>query len=64
VFSDAGNAFSGPPKLSDFLVGSGAELFAELVVGYRITITVRLGMARGLTKGGETEVYLHLGTPF
>jgi hypothetical protein len=64
VFTDAGDAFTGPPKLSDFLVGSGAELFAELVLGYRMTITVRLGMARGWTKGGETQGYLHLGTPF
>jgi hypothetical protein len=64
VFVDAGNAFAGPPKLSEFLVGTGAELFAQLVVSYRMTITVRMGLARGLTEGGETQFYLHLGTGF
>jgi hypothetical protein len=64
VFVDTGNAFAGPPKLSEFLVGTGAELFAQLVLSYRLIITVRMGVARGLTDGGETQFYLHLGTGF
>ena len=64
VFVDTGNAFAGPPKLSEFLLGTGAELFAQLVLSYRLMITVRTGVARGLTEGGETQFYLNLGTAF
>jgi hypothetical protein len=64
VFSDAGNAFAGTPQLKEFLVGSGAELFVQLVLGYRLTFNLRMGVARGFTSGGETQFYLHLGSPF
>jgi WD40-like Beta Propeller Repeat len=64
VFADAGGAFYGRPKPSDLLVGSGAELFAQLVVSYRVTLDLRLGFARGWSAGGETQGYFHIGTPF
>jgi hypothetical protein len=64
VFADAGNAFFSSPKLKEFLVGAGAELFAQFVIGYRLTFTLRVGLARGLTSGGETQFYVHLGSPF
>jgi hypothetical protein len=64
VFVDAGNAYAGAPKLSEFLVGTGAELFAQLVLGYTMIVSVRMGLAHGLTHGGETQFYLHVGTAF
>ena len=46
-------------------MGTGAELFADLVWGYFITTTVRVGFAQGLRgKDAATQVYGMLGTPF
>ena len=64
VFSDVGDAFSGPTPLSDFVAGVGAELLTAIEVSYRFMMTIRLGVARGVSQGGETQLYLHLGSPF
>ena len=63
-FGDYGDAFTGPPTNSDFSFGTGGEVLLTLVLGYQIITTVRLGVARGTSAGGETQFYLHLGTPF
>jgi len=64
VFTDVGDAFDGEWKLSRLLVGSGAELFTNFELTYRVTVTLRIGVARGWCDGGTTQVYAHLGTPF
>jgi Tol biopolymer transport system component len=64
IFSDTGNAFSTPEPLSKFVVGVGAELFTTLEISYRFFLTLRLGVARGLSEGGVTQLYFHVGSPF
>jgi len=60
VFTDVGDAFDGEWKLSRLLVGSGAELFTNFELTYRVTVTLRIGVARGWCDGGTTQVYAHL----
>jgi hypothetical protein len=64
VFADYGDAFAGGPSNSDFSFGTGGELFLTIVLGYQLVTTLRVGVARGTSAGGETQFYVHLGTPF
>ncbi len=64
VFMDYGDAFFGELDLSTFRVGVGAELFVDFLLGYIIPYTMRIGVARGLSEGGGTHTYFHLGRPF
>jgi hypothetical protein len=64
MFADYGDAFSEPFDLSTFRLGVGTELLADLVIGYMIELTVRSGLARGLSRGGVSQFYLHFGFPF
>lgn len=64
LFADVGDAFDRSLVLRQLAVGSGAELFAHLVMAYSFSMSVRLGVARGLTDGGATQFYMTLGTPF
>ncbi len=63
AFADVGDAFEQPQDARP-RVGAGAELLTEFTMGYYIPFTLRLGLARGLGSGGETQVYVNLGTPF
>jgi len=40
------------------VAGGGAELGTDLVAGYALPVTVRVGVARGLGDRGETQVYV------
>ncbi|VAW84825.1 hypothetical protein MNBD_GAMMA18-1513 [hydrothermal vent metagenome] len=40
--------------------GAGVELHGQLLLGYRLPLTLTLGMAKGLDEGGEKQVYLRL----
>lgn len=64
AFVDAGDAYSGAFDPSRLLAGVGGELLVDFTIGYRLPYTLRLGVARGLMEGGETQWYLHLGVPF
>lgn len=65
VFFDVGDAWYGRVNFENIAMGTGAELFADLVWGYFITTTLRVGFARGLLgKDAATQVYGLLGTPF
>jgi len=65
VFFDVGDAWFGRVNFENIAMGAGAELFAELVWGYFISTTLRVGFARGiLGKDAATQVYGLLGTPF
>lgn len=46
-FVDWGNAWSGPPKLADFLWSAGAAMFFSFRVGYVESITLGLQYAHG-----------------
>lgn len=63
-FTDYGDAFSEQFDLSKFRVGVGGELLTQLIIGYHLLLTIRTGIARGLSEGGITQFYFHIGTPF
>jgi len=64
VFGDAGDAFDGSFDADNLGAGVGGELFARLVLTYRVPMSLRLGAARGLTPGGVTQYYMTLGSAF
>ena len=66
IFSDAGDAFTGPLDRFKLNVGAGAELRAELVLGWYLPTNVRLGCAHGLTEspGSTLDCYFALGGIF
>lgn len=64
VFADYGNAFYGSFEPGELLLGAGAELFVEMTLGYSLYYSLRIGFARGVMEGGETQLYAVLGTPF
>jgi hypothetical protein len=65
VFVDAGDAWFGRANPANVAVGTGAELFADVVWGYFINTTLRFGFARGLFgQDAATQAYGLLGTPF
>jgi Tol biopolymer transport system component len=59
LFADTGNAWGTDKdfEFSDFSTGIGAEARMDTVLGYKARITPALGIAQGLTDGGETQVY-------
>jgi Tol biopolymer transport system component len=64
VFADTGNVW-GLNKgfdLGDFSAGVGVEARMDMVLGYKIRITPALGIARGVTDDGGTQVYLTVYT--
>jgi Tol biopolymer transport system component len=65
AYADYGAAFSG--SLTDtnpFRLGVGGELRIDMVLGYVVANTFQIGYARGLSQGGEGQLYFVLGTPF
>lgn len=64
VFFDMGDAFYGDLDLSTFRYGIGGELYTDFMLGYFLTYTLRVGIARGLSEGGETQIYANIGLPF
>ena len=64
AFVDVGNAFFGALELEQLKVGVGGELLLELVIGYVLPTTFRLGYARGLMEGGGNQFHLLIGRPW
>lgn len=64
VFANAGEAFFGAPSLGGIRAGAGAELFTDLLLGYALPFTVRIGAAYGFQEGGGFSGYANLGVPF
>jgi hypothetical protein len=64
VLADYGDAFFEPFDLSTFRLGIGAEILSDFVIGYASELTLRLGIARGLSSGRVSQFYLHFGFPF
>ena len=60
----AGNAFDGPPRLSELRVGLGLEVRLSLQLGYTSGGSLRAGFAKGVVNGGTDQVYLALGSSF
>ncbi len=64
VFTDVGNANFGTFVPSNVAVGSGAEVFVDMVAGYVLPITLRVGYAHGFSLGGLDQTYWQLSAPF
>lgn len=64
VFVDAGHATFGRFNPDLIAVGAGAEVFVDLLLGFFIPFTVRVGYAHGFMRDGEDQVYGLLSSPF
>lgn len=64
LFFNAGDAWHETFVASNLKKGVGAELTTTLVLGYWLPMNLRLGYARGLDDGGQTQAYLYLGGSF
>lgn len=64
AFADAGNVwgYNKGFDVNDFSAGIGVETRMDMVLGYKLKITPALGIARGVTEDGETQVYLTIYT--
>jgi hypothetical protein len=60
VFSDIGDAWTGDFELSNVSVGVGGELRFDWSTDYGRELTLRLGIAQGLTEGGVLQWYLSM----
>lgn len=64
VFCDVGHAAFGRFDFENVAVGAGAEAMFDLVVGYVVPISVRMGWGHGFMAGGDDQFYALLGSPF
>jgi hypothetical protein len=64
LFTDLGSAFSGAPLATQFRAGVGAEIRAQIVVGYYGFLLLRFGYARGVMQGGVDQPYMVVGVPY
>lgn len=64
AFADAGNVwgYNRGFRVKDFSAGIGAEARMDMVLGYKLKITPAMGVARGVTEDGETQVYFTIYT--
>jgi len=64
AFADAGNVwgYNKGFRVKDFSAGIGAETRMDMVLGYKLRITPAMGIARGVTEDGETQVYFTIYT--
>lgn len=63
VFGEAGNAWDGTFHGSDLKRAVGAEARMDLDLAYRLPVTLRLGIARGLDEKKETMIIFGLWVP-
>jgi hypothetical protein len=64
VFADIGHAGFGRFNVDQIAAGVGAEAMMDIVVGYVVPLTVRMGWARGLMQDGTDQLYALFGAPF
>jgi Tol biopolymer transport system component len=64
VFGEAGNAWDGAFHESDVKRAVGAEARMDMDLAYRLPITLRLVLAKGLDEEGRTAMYMGLWVPF
>ncbi|HEY4485250.1 MAG TPA: hypothetical protein VI702_02845, partial [Nitrospiria bacterium] len=63
-FYDIGNAWDKDTKLADFHRGIGIEIKMDMVLGHLLPLRLRLGLAQGLDRDGETQTYFTIGNSF
>ena len=59
-----GGAFARDLNFDELLVGVGAEILVRFTIGYYLSLTLRIGYARGLMDGGDDQVFAIFGMPF
>ncbi len=64
AFLDFGEAWSGAFRAGDLKAAVGLTLGSDFVVGHRLPLTGVVGLARGVSTRGETQVFARLGLPF
>jgi hypothetical protein len=64
LLADAAHAWSDTFALRDVKTSVGAALGADVFVGNGLPVTATLGLARGLSTRGETQLYLRTGLSF
>ncbi|MFQ5902048.1 MAG: BamA/TamA family outer membrane protein, partial [Thermodesulfobacteriota bacterium] len=64
LFMDAGNVWDNNRDFEwgDLKIGLGGELRLDMILGYKLYITPTIGLAHGLDKEGETNVYFTIHT--
>jgi hypothetical protein len=63
LFVDYGGAFD-DFRTSVFKTGAGAEAWFDLLLGYNLGFSMRLGYARGLSSGGVDKPYFVAAIPY
>ncbi len=63
AFVDYGAAFD-DPQATHFKTGAGGELWFDLMLGYLLNFTFRVGYAKGLASGGIDKTYFVAVVPF
>jgi hypothetical protein len=64
AFCDVGAASWGELTWDDVKVGTGAELFVEMSLGWYLEFSLRVGYAYGFMDPGGHDFYVVLGSPF
>ncbi len=64
VFLDAASVWNQGASPSAFYRGVGFELLGEIKLLYRLTLPLRLGIARGLDLGSGDRIYFQVGQAF
>jgi hypothetical protein len=64
IFADAGDAYEGRLDFQRLALGVGGELRFDVSTAYGEELTFRVGIAQGLTEGGELQWYTSLARPF
>jgi len=64
AFAEMGDAWQDGRSPDERQTGAGAELNAEIFLGYDLGLHLRLGYAYGFANEGSSHVYLQLGSSF
>lgn len=64
LFVDHGNAWDAAAAAADYKTGVGAELGADITLGYRLRARLRVGVAVGRDDEGVTQTYVSAGHAF
>ena len=64
AFVDTGATWHQGSSPDHYRSGIGLEANADVTLFYSVPFTLRLGVARGVNNGGETQAYLRIGSSF
>lgn len=64
LFGESGAAWDNGGSPDDYLSSAGAELIAEVILGYNLVLDTRFGYAHGFDDIGEDRYYVRFGRAF